>query len=50
MLRLVKGLGAGSDPDYRRARPYLAKVDFLAAGSGTEGDLTTTKLIVGVGE
>lgn len=48
VLRLVRGLGAASDPDFRRARPYLAKVDFLAAGSGSDDDLTTTKLIIGV--
>ena len=32
VLRLVKGLGAASDPDFRSAQPYLRKVDFLAAG------------------
>jgi len=29
------------------ARPYLDKVSFLAAGTGTSGDLATAKLIVG---
>jgi uncharacterized protein DUF3352 len=50
VLGLVEGLGAVSDPDFQSARPYLAKVDFLAAGTGAEDDLTTTKLIVGFGK
>ncbi|HEX7059749.1 MAG TPA: DUF3352 domain-containing protein [Solirubrobacterales bacterium] len=49
-LRLVEGLGATSDPDFRSARPYLRKVDFLAFGTGGEEDLTTSKLIVGFGK
>ena len=47
VLLLAEGLGAASDPGFQRARPYLAKADFLAVGTGAEGDLTTTKLIVG---
>jgi hypothetical protein len=45
-LRLAEGLGAASDPGFQRARQYLAKVDFLALGTGAEGGLTTAKLIV----
>lgn len=48
VLRLIEGLGAASDPDFRSARPYLRKADFLAAGTGSEDGLTTAKLIVGL--
>jgi hypothetical protein len=48
VLRLIDGLGAGSDPDFRSAEPYLRKADFLAAGTGSEDGLTTAKLIVGL--
>jgi Protein of unknown function (DUF3352) len=47
VMRLIDGLGAGSDPDFRSALPYLRKADFLAAGTGSEDGLTTAKLIVG---
>jgi hypothetical protein len=35
---------------FAEAKPYLNKIDYLALGSGTSGDLTTAKLIVGVGK
>ena len=45
-LRLAEALGA-SGPKFEAAKPYLSKVHFLALGAGKEGDLATTKLIVG---
>jgi len=38
------------DEDFREAKRYLAKIDYLAIGSGSSGDLTTAKLIAGIGE
>ena len=32
------------------AKPYLAKIAYVALGTGTEGELATTKLIVGFGK
>ena len=34
-------------PEIREAKPYLTKVRFLAFGAVDQGDLATTKLIVG---
>jgi Protein of unknown function (DUF3352) len=32
------------------AKPYLNKIDYLAIGSGASGELTTAKLIAGIGK
>ncbi len=45
-LRLAEALGA-SGPKFEAAKPYLSKVRFLALGAGKQGDLATTKVIVG---
>ncbi len=45
-LRLAEALGA-SGPKFEAAKPYLSKVRFLALGTGKQGDLATTKVIVG---
>ncbi len=50
VFRLADSLGAVSDPGYRKARPYLRKATFLALGVGAEGDLATTKLVIGFAE
>lgn len=49
-VRLAESLGAASDPKFQMAKPYLSRARFLALGTGTEGDLATTKLIVGFGK
>ena len=46
ILALAESLGAGSDPSFEQARPYLDKLDFLAFGTGHEGDLLTQKIIL----
>jgi hypothetical protein len=33
---------------FEEARPYLEKISYVAIGSGTDGDLATAKLIVGL--
>ena len=35
---------------FREAKPYLTKVDYLAIGAGSSGDLATAKLIAGIGK
>ena len=32
------------------AKPYLAKIAYVALGTGASGDLATAKLIVGFGK
>jgi hypothetical protein len=46
-LRLAEGLGAAGDEKFQAAKPYLSKVRFLAFGAVDQGDLATTKVIVG---
>lgn len=41
---------ADDQEGFREARPYLEKIDYLAIGSSSSGDLATLKLIAGVGE
>ncbi len=51
-LSLTSALVAGSDDEegFLEAEPYLAKIEYLAIGSSSSGDLATAKLIVGIGE
>lgn len=50
-LELAEGLIPADDQEeFREARPYLAKVDYIAIGSSASGDLATLKLIAGVAE
>jgi hypothetical protein len=46
ILALAESLGATSDPSFEQARPYLDKLDFLAFGTGHEGDTVTQKIIL----
>ena len=46
VLELVKNLGAASDPGFAQVEPYLEKLDFLAFGSGQEGNLSVSKIIL----
>jgi hypothetical protein len=46
ILALAESLGATSDPSFEQARPYLDKLDFLAFGTGHEGDVVTQKIIL----
>ncbi len=50
VLRLAESLGANSDANYQQIRPYLGKLDFAAVGAGSSGDLTTSKVVVKVGD
>jgi hypothetical protein len=40
--------GTGNDPDYRAARPYLQKLDYLIAATAATGDRSTVRFVVGV--
>jgi hypothetical protein len=48
VFRLAESEGAKSDPDYRRAKPYIDALSYLATGSGTEGDQAELKAVVGL--
>ena len=51
-LRIAAALFAGSDDeaDFDEAKPYLAKIEYLAVGSRAEDGLASVKLIAGIGE
>lgn len=48
-LRLASALVPAEESWFPTAKPYLTKVDYIAIGAGSSGDLGTAKLIVGVG-
>jgi len=49
-LQLARALVPHSKTGFWEAVPYLKAIRYVAIGSGSDGDLATAKLIVGVGE
>jgi hypothetical protein len=49
-LHLAEALVPPSETEFQEAKPYLKKVSYIGIGTGTDGDLATAKLIVGVGK
>jgi hypothetical protein len=49
-LRLASALVPPGEEGFREAKKYLTKIDYIAIGTESSGDLTTVKLIVGVGK
>jgi len=51
-LEVASSLIAGSDDEegFNEAKPYLARISWLAIGSTSSGDLATAKLIAGIAE
>lgn len=49
-LKLAAALVPPGDEDFREAKRYLTKIDYLAIGSGSSGELATAKLIAGIGK
>lgn len=47
-LRLADALVPSGEEEFEAAEPYLEKARFIAIGSGTEGDLATAKLVIGL--
>lgn len=41
---------ADEEEGFLEAKPYLSKIDYLAIGSGSSGELSTAKLIAGIGK
>jgi hypothetical protein len=48
VFELADNLGAGDDPGFRQAKPYLDKLDYLTVGSGSEEERTVVRLIIGL--
>jgi hypothetical protein len=48
-LKLATALVPPGEDGFREARRYLTKIDYLAIGSGSSGELATAKLIAGIG-
>lgn len=49
-LHLASALVPPGEEGFQEAKPYLTKVDYLAIGAGSSGDLATAKLIAGIGK
>ena len=49
-LRLAESLVPPSEQGFQEAKPYLAKIAYVAVGRGSSGELATAKLIVGFGK
>jgi hypothetical protein len=48
VVELAENLGLEDDPDFQTAKRYLNSLEFLAVGSGNEGDRALLRLIVGL--
>jgi hypothetical protein len=48
IFQLAETQGATADPDYQQAKPYLDSLDFIASGSGTDGDRSSVRLVIGL--
>ena len=49
-LQLASALVPSGESGFLTAKPYLAKIAYVALGTGASGELATAKLIVGVGK
>jgi hypothetical protein len=49
-LRLASALVPASEDGFREAKPYLTKIDYIAIGTGSAGDLASVRLIAGIGK
>jgi hypothetical protein len=48
VFKLAESMGAKSDPDYVEAKPYLRALSFLISGSGSTGEETEVKAVLGL--
>jgi hypothetical protein len=48
VFRLAEAQGAKSDPGFLQAKPYIDALSYLVTGSGTKGDQTELRAIVGL--
>ena len=48
VFALAESSGAKSDPQFQQAKPYLDALSYLVTGSGTTGDQTEFKAILGL--
>jgi hypothetical protein len=49
-LSLAEALVPPSETGFQEAKRYLKSIEYIAIGTGSDGELATAKLIVGVGE
>jgi hypothetical protein len=49
-LRLASTLVEPGEEGFKKAKPYLRKVDYVAIGAEASGDLSKAKMIVGLGK
>jgi hypothetical protein len=48
VFRLAESGGAKSNPDYVQAKPYIDALGYLISGSGSKGDQTEVKAVLGL--
>jgi hypothetical protein len=49
ILSVAESAGAGSDPGYQQAKPYLQGISFIAVGSGSDADRSRVRFVFGLG-
>lgn len=49
VLGLIDSLVGPGEADFEAAKPFLEAIEYVAVGSGAEGDRSTAKVIVGIG-
>ncbi len=49
-LKLASALVPPDEEDFREAKPYLTKIDFIAIGAGSSDERATARLIAGIGK
>ena len=48
ILALAESEGVASDADYQQAKPYLDGLAFIAIGSGSDGDRSAVRFVIGL--
>jgi Protein of unknown function (DUF3352) len=48
LFKLAESMGAKSDPGYVQAKPYISALRYLISGSGSTGDETEVKAVLGL--
>lgn len=48
VIALAESEGATADADYQEAKPYLDSLSFLSVGSGSDGDRSVVRFVIGI--
>ena len=48
VFQFAESQGASQDPEFQQAKPYIDALDYLAIGSGDDGDRAQVRFIIGL--